>query len=113
MRAKAFVVGYDLGRWLAADSGYRETHELPPAAGSFGTEPEPDPVMSRLEHQRWMLDRFLDGWRPGGRSDYFRTRRTLVPFDQLDPTEVAKDNTVVETTRALMKEAASGKRKKI
>jgi len=27
--------------------------------------------------------------------------------------EVAKDNTVVETTRALMKEAASGKRKKI
>ena len=40
--------------------------------------------MSRLEHQRWMLDRFLDGWRPGGRSDYYRTRRTLVPFDQLD-----------------------------
>ena len=113
MRAKAFVVGYDLGRWLAADLGYRETHELPPAAGSFSTEPEPDPVMSRLEHQRWMLDRFLDGWRPGGRSDYFRTRRTLVPFDQLDPTEIAKDNTVVETTRALMKEAASGKRKKI
>ena len=36
-----------------------------------------------------------------------------MPFDQLDPTEVAKDNTVVETTRALMKEAASGKRKKI
>jgi len=23
MRAKAFVVGYDLGRWLAADSGYQ------------------------------------------------------------------------------------------
>ena len=113
MRAKAFVVGYDLGKWLSAESGYRETHELPPAAGSFSTEAEPDPVMSRLEHQRWMLDRFLDGWRPGGRSDYFRTRRTLVPFDQLDPTEIAKDNTVVETTRALMKEAASGKRRKV
>ena len=25
MRTKAFVVGYDLGRWLAADAGYRET----------------------------------------------------------------------------------------
>ncbi len=113
MRAKAFVVGYDVGRWLSADPGYRETHELPPAAGSFSTQAEPPPVMSRLEHQRWMLDRFLDGWRPGGRSDYFRTRRTLVPFDQLDPTEIAKDNTVVETTRALMKEAATGKRRKV
>jgi hypothetical protein len=112
MRAKAHVVGFDLGRWLAADSGYRESHELPPAAGSFSTEAEPDPVMSRLEHQRWMLDRFLDGWRPGGRSDYYRMRKTLVPFDQLDATEVAKDNTVVETTRALMKEAASGRRRK-
>lgn len=112
MRTKAFVVGYDLGRWLAADSGYRETHELPPAAASFSSEADPDPVMSRLEHQRWMLDRFLDGWRPGGRSDYLRMRKTLVPFDQLDPTEIAKDNTVVETTRALMKEAASGKKKK-
>lgn len=112
MRTKAFVAGYDLGRWLSADGGYRETHELPPAGGSFSSEPEPDPVMSRLEHQRWMLDRFLDGWRPGARSDYYRTRRTLVPFDQLDPTEVAKDNTVVETTKALMKEAASGKRRK-
>lgn len=113
MRTKAFVVGYDVGRWLAADSGYRDTHELPPAAGSFSTEAEPDPVMSRLEHQRWMLDRFLDGWRPGGRSDYLRMRKTLVPFDQLDPTEIAKDNTVVETTRSLMKEAASGKKKKV
>ncbi len=112
MRAKAFAVGFDLGRWLSADNGYRFTHELPPAAGSFKDEADPDPVMSRLEHQRWMLDRFLDGWRPGGRSDYYRTRKTLVPFDQLAPDEVAKDNAVVETTRLLMKEAASGKRKK-
>lgn len=113
MRTKAFVAGYDLGRWLSADTGYRETHELPPAATSFATEDEANPVMARLEHQRWMLDRFLDGWRPGVRSDYFRTRKTLVPFDQLDQTDVAKDNTVVETTRTLMKEAASGKRRKV
>ena len=113
MRAKAFAVGYDLGRWLAADGGYRFTHELPPAAGAFKDEADPDPVMSRLEHQRWMLDRFLDGWRPGGRSDYYRTRKTLVPFEQLAPDEIAKDNAVVETTRLLMKEAASGKRRKV
>jgi voltage-gated potassium channel Kch len=112
MRAKAFAVNFDVGRWLAADGGYRFTQELPPAAGAFKDEADPDPVMSRLEHQRWMLDRFLDGWRPGGRSDYYRTRKTLVPFEQLDPSEVAKDNAVVETTRALMKEAASAKRKK-
>ncbi len=111
MRTKAFVMNYDLGRWLAADAGYRECHELPPAAGVFPTAEEPDMAMAKLEHQRWMLDRFLDGWRPGGRSDYYRTRKTLVPFDQLAPDEVAKDNAVVETTRTLMKEAAAKKRK--
>lgn len=111
MRTKAFVVGYDLGRWLAAEPGYRHCHELPPAAGAFPTSEEPDMLMAKLEHQRWMLDRFLDGWRPGGRSDYYRTRKTLVPFEQLGADEVAKDNAVVETTRALMREAAAKKRK--
>ena len=111
MRTKAFVMDYDLGRWLAADAGYRECHELPPAAGAFPTPEEPDMAMAKLEHQRWMLDRFLDGWRPGGRSDYYRTRKTLIPFEQLSPEEVAKDNAVVETTRTLMKEAAAKKRK--
>lgn len=111
MRTKAFVMGYDLGRWLAAEPGYRHCHELPPAAGVFPTTEEPDMLMAKLEHQRWMLDRFLDGWRPGGRSDYYRTRKTLVPFEQLGADEVAKDNAVVETTRALMREAAAKKRK--
>jgi hypothetical protein len=111
MRTKAFVMGYDLGRWLAAEPGYRHCHELPPAAGVFPTSEEPDMLMAKLEHQRWMLDRFLDGWRPGGRSDYYRTRKTLVPFEQLGADEVAKDNAVVETTRALMREAAAKKRK--
>lgn len=112
MRAKAFAAGYDLARWLASDEGYRVSHDLPPAAGAFKDDADPDPMMARLEHQRWMLDRFLDGWRPGGRSNYYRTRKTLVPFDQLGPDEVAKDNAVVETTRVLMKEAAAAKRKK-
>ena len=79
MRAKAFVMNYDLGRWLAADNGYRECHELPPAAGAFPAADEPDMAMAKLEHQRWMLDRFLDGWRPGGRSDYYRTRQDAHP----------------------------------
>jgi hypothetical protein len=111
MRTKAFVMNFDLGRWLSAESGYRHCHDLPPAAGIFPSTEEPDMAMAKLEHQRWMLDRFLDGWRPGGRSDYYRTRKTLVPFEQLAPDEVAKDNAVVETTRTLMKEAAAKGRK--
>jgi hypothetical protein len=112
MRAKGFAAGYDLGRWLQSDKGFRESHELPPAHAAFGAGDAPDVAMARLEHERWMLDRFLDGWRPGGRSDYYRTRQTLVPFDQLDADEIAKDNAVVETTRTLMKEAASQKNRK-
>jgi hypothetical protein len=112
MRAKAFVSGFDLARWLAADGGYRQCQDLPPAAGAFTQEEGPDLAMARLEHQRWMLDRLLDGWRSGGRSDYYRTRPTLVPFDQLSAEDMAKDSVVVETTRALLKEAALRKKKR-
>jgi hypothetical protein len=38
-------------------------------------------------------------------------RQTLIPFEQLAPEEVARDNAVVETTRTLMQEAAAKKRK--
>lgn len=112
MRAKAFVAGFDMARWLSAEEGYRQCQDLPPAAGVFKQEDGPDLAMARLEHQRWMLDRLLDGWRAGGRSDYYRTRPTLVPFDQLSAEDAAKDNAVVETTRALMKEAAARQKKR-
>lgn len=112
MRAKAFDAGYDLEDWLTRGK-CPETHELPPAIDKMRTD---DPAfvhrMARLEHTRWMLDRFLDGWAPGPKSDFNRTRPTFVPFEDLDEEDKEKDAVVIETARVLMKEWNSKKRRK-
>lgn len=56
-----------------------------------------DPLIQRLaelEHERWCIDRFLDGWAPGEADDHKRRiRRTLVPFAKLksDKVQISKD----------------------
>lgn len=114
IRAKAFDAGYDLEAWLGQKK-YRETHELPPAQGSM---PIDDPAfvlkMARLEHTRWMLDRYLDGWSLGEkRSDFLRTRPSFVPFEKLSRADKDRDTTVIKTTRKLMEQWTSGKKRKV
>jgi hypothetical protein len=51
-------------------------------------------TLSRLEHERWMIDRKLDGWRYGPERDDRRLVHPLiVPWAQLEkaPDEIAKD----------------------
>jgi hypothetical protein len=114
IRAKAFDAGYDLEAWLGQKK-YRETHELPPAQASMRID-DPGFVlgMARLEHTRWMLDRYLDGWSLGEkRSDFLRTRPSFVPFEKLSGTEKDKDTVVIRTTRKLMEQWSSGKKRKV
>jgi hypothetical protein len=85
---------------------------LPPAGGAFRDDPDSKRDMARLEHLRWILDRFLDGWRPGRGSDYHRQRETLVPFDQLTNREVEKDDVIIQTSRELMGEASGRRRRR-
>lgn len=113
IRAKAFVAGFDLDGWLGEKS-HRGAHELPPASGMMLTD---DPAfvlsMARLEHTRWMLDRYLDGWSQGEKkSDYLRTRPTFVPFDKLNKQDKDKDTTVTRTTRKLMEQWNSRRKRK-
>lgn len=59
-------------------------------------------TLARLEHARWRIDRYLDGWTYGPENDDLkRTRTTLVPFaDLMDrPEEVKKD---VDQVRMLL-----------
>ncbi len=113
IRAKAFDAGFDLDGWLG-ERKYRETHELPAAMDKMRDN---DPVfvlgMARLEHTRWMLDRYLDGWSQGEeKSDFRRTRTSFVPFESLDQQEKEKDTIVIKTTRKLMEQWSSGKKRK-
>jgi hypothetical protein len=113
IRAKAFDADFDLDGWLGQQK-YRETHELPPAGGKMLTD-DPGFVlkMARLEHTRWALDRYLDGWSLGERSDFMRTRPSFVPFERLNQTEKEKDTAVIRTTRKLMEQWTSGKKRKV
>lgn len=59
-------------------------------------KPDNDPQiqkLAKLEHDRWCIDRFLDGWVFGEEDNKVkRTRRTLVPFEALrDSDEIKKD----------------------
>ena len=113
IRAKAFAAGFDLGQWLDARDGGWMSHELPPAGDVFRTEDAGLMLgMGRLEHYRWTLDRFFDGWRLGPRDNYARTRADLVPFDQLPPEAVHKDDDVIRVTKALLDNTESRSRRK-
>lgn len=121
MRAKAHAAGFDLGAWLDGQKGGWGTHDLPPAASFLPGDPDAAlagetadrmRMLGELEHRRWMLDRYLDGWRKGERDDYARQRPDLIPFAALDETSKKKDYTVIRTTRTLLEgKAPGGKRR--
>ena len=116
IRAKAHAAGYNLGAWLDSSKEWG-AHDLPPAANNLPNEPDEalagetaDKMrqLGELEHRRWMLDRYLDGWRKGERDDYARQRPDLIPFDDLDETSKKKDYTVIRVTRTLLEGKAPG-----
>ncbi len=103
IRAKAFAAGFDLGQWLDSADGGWASHDLPPAGGAFRTEDAAFMLrMGRLEHYRWMLDRFFDGWRLGPRDNYARTRPDLVPFEKLGSDAMHKDDDIAKVTKMLL-----------
>lgn len=116
IRAKAHAAGYDLGAWLDSSKDWG-THDLPPAAKWLPYEADDELAgdraalmlkMGELEHRRWMLDRYLDGWRKGGRDDYARQRPDLIPFEELDEASKKKDYTVIRVTHTLLEGKSPG-----
>lgn len=114
VRAKAFASGYNLEGWLNDQKGGWRTHDLPPAAERL---PEQDgdlmKTLVELEHRRWMLDKYLDGWRLGEKRDNYTRRRTdLIPFKARTGKSVRKDYAVIYTTRLLLEEGARSGRQR-
>ncbi len=46
--------------------------------------PENVETLARMEHNRWVAERSLAGWRPGPRDDAGRRHPNLVPYEKLD-----------------------------
>ncbi len=61
--------------------------DFAPAAGKASSvkfaETEID-VMARMEHERWVAEKLLAGFTPGGRDNAAKTSPDLVPWDELD-----------------------------
>lgn len=113
IRAKAHAAGFDLHGWLDQQRGGWQTHDLPPAADGFKLDDRDFMLrMAKLEHQRWMLDRYLDGWKLGPRDDYARMRPDLIPFEKLALESVHKDDEVIKTTKALLADANPGRKRR-
>lgn len=72
--------------------------------------PDQEKIMSKMEHQRWCAERWLDGWTYGEPKDTQeklekRINRNLVEWDKLDPLERNKDPEQIRAIPAALKEA--------
>lgn len=87
----ALVKLWDAG-WVPAGVG---------AAGETSPTIEPGllPTMARREHDRWIAERLLAGWRPGPRNNELMTHPNLKPWEGLTEDEQNRD--VVQVKSAI------------
>jgi hypothetical protein len=52
-------------------------------------------ALARLEHDRWMIGKLLDGWTLGPRDNTLRHHPDLVPFDALPPDKQEIDRLII------------------
>ncbi len=95
--AKLASLGFDLEPWLATPDADRPwPPPLSPGAILFRDDVERT-RMAALEHERWMADRRLNGWRQGHKRDNARKLHTdLVAFDELSEAVKSYDYQVVD-----------------
>ena len=95
--AKLATLGFDLEPWLALPDEKRPwPPPLAPGTTLFRDDAERT-RMAALEHERWMADRRLNGWRKGARRDNARKIHTdLSPFDDLPESVKLFDHQVID-----------------
>ena len=105
-------------RWTlgSADSGSALSAEEAARLAAMLERGEADPdlaSLARIEHDRWCIDRWLEGWRHGTpRDDVSRHHPLLVPWEDLADDPVARSKDLARVTaplRRLLEEAKSKK----
>lgn len=113
IRAKLFATGYPLGDWLESRKISR-THDLPADGGEAldRLNPEQKEKLARIEHDRWVVDRVLSGWRHGPvRDNAALIHPLLIAYENLSEAERDKDRANIKTTIEILK-SAMGKQKR-
>jgi hypothetical protein len=95
--------GEGIEGWLQQMEEQQSWSGWPGNAGSGVVTAELAESLAQLEHERWMADRRVNGWRFGSpRNDNRREHPDLVPFDQLSDQSRKYDRQVVQTLMASM-----------
>ena len=59
-------------------------------------------ILSKMEHQRWNANRWLEGWQYGPRDDSKKLHPNLVPWEELDEPTREYDRKAVQQIPALL-----------
>ncbi len=95
--AKLYSVGFDVESWLIASDSHPGKPQIPRVQGLLD-RPEIIEELARLEHERWMADRRLNGWTLAPvRDDQRRHHPDLVAFDQLSESSRDYDRLMIRT----------------
>ncbi len=94
--AKLFDAGIDIREWMEGADIWTSLPHLP--AGTTFAEDDPKRErLAKLEHERWIADRRLSGWRFGETRDNLRKiHPDIRPFDELKPEIQAYDRALVD-----------------
>lgn len=96
--AKLSSAGIDVEDWLAQTKVPAGPAALPCVSAEVFEDPALCEKLAVLEHERWMADRRINGWRYGkARNNIKRFHPDLVAFERLSEQSQAYDRTMVKT----------------
>jgi hypothetical protein len=83
IRAKLEAAGYDLDKWLEQGPIDKPASHSLPCAPEFANHlsDEQKEMLARLEHNRWLIDRALTGWKYGDRDNDAHTHPQMLPWE--------------------------------
>jgi hypothetical protein len=106
--AKLFEAGFDVRGWIASHDVWSELPALADGEPLYRDAAERE-RLAKLEHQRWISDRRLNGWRYGEtRDDLRKTHPDIRPFEQLRPETQEYNRQFVDVLDAILSHRAGG-----
>jgi hypothetical protein len=100
--AKLFDAGFDLRSWMADHDIWKSLPKLVPAEVLYRDDAERE-RLAELEHERWIADRRISGWRYGEKRNNLRKHHPdIQPFDRLSEKVKSYDRKSVDQLQKIL-----------
>jgi hypothetical protein len=107
--AKLASLGFDLEPWLKLPDAERPT--LPKLGEPLFRDEADRLATAILEHDRWIADRYVNGWKPGPRDDARKVHNCLVPYHHLTAEKQAYDLGIADWLAGVLEVGEGGLRR--